>query len=359
VTDAKAAAQSLFGRDSAPEGMQLSPGSMPGQWRVQVTPDQNLQAPNNIPWKTYQGAVRPEVQAYLAKNSPPSLGVPEPGKAAPVLAPRVDNDPDANKNVKVTGWQQTTMPQDTHVGARMVDATSSEVDFGKPMTKEEAAQFFWNRDNVPTSSALEPIPANAKGPVSAWRVTSPNTFDESNPNAQALPLSLRTKMNAQMNDQNRSIPEWIGPNTRAAIKAGKMPPQGVEVKHPKPGISVWREDRGVFWYNEKSGSFQSFPRKPDDNREGTQMWNNWNTSYIMDQGVSPQEAGNKVIADMDDTNRQMMLAYSSALASGRAPEEGFIGVLAKATEVAGMSKSEVIDARREYEAEQSKAVQEK
>ncbi|MDP1914932.1 MAG: hypothetical protein Q8L14_01715 [Myxococcales bacterium] len=348
ITDQNSARRAVFGSDTVPPGLSLE--RRDGGWMLRVEADPAKQAPNNLRWDAYQAGVRPELQAYLSKNLPANLNVPSPGKSAPVLA-EYDADQRA-KQVKVTGWSSGMVIAETLKGPKMIDTTSFDVDFGKKMTKEQAAQFFWDQKKVPMNSTLEAMP-KGKEPASQWRVTQPEQWTTDS-RAKGIHPTLGLHLLKQTNAANQKIPEWIGSKTRAALESKSLPPKGVDVKHPKPGIAVWREGNGVFWYDEKKKTFEAFPRKPGTG-PGTGMWNNWNTSYIMEKGISPREAGPMVVADMHDTNRQMLMAFAQALAGSKSPEQGVIAVAEQAMDVAGKfvdhpmlkGKDDLIEAARE------------
>lgn len=354
ITDERAARRAVFGSETVPPGLSLERkrgflGEPGPDWTVRVEADPTRVAPNNLRWDDYQRGVRPEVQAFLSKHLPANLNVPKPGAAAPVL-PDFDADQQA-KRVKVTGWSQGLVIADTLKGPRMIDARTFDVDFGKKMTREQAAQFFWDQKKVPMNSTLEALP-KGKEPASQWRVTQPEnwTGDE---RAKGIHPTLGLHLTKQTSAENRQIPEWIGKHTRAALESKSLPPKGVEVTRPRPGIAVWREGNGVFWFDEKKKSFEAFPRTPGSG-PGASMWNNWNTHYILKDGLSPREAGPRVVADMADTNRQMLLAFASALTSGKAPSQGGIAVFEQAHSVVGKfvdhpgikGKDDLIDAAR-------------
>ena len=94
------------------------------------------------------------------------------------------------------------------------------------------------------------------------------------------------------------------------------------------------------------------------NGVGSAMWNNWNTSY--ERGISPKDAGPKVVKDMADSNRQMLMAFASALANAQTPGKGFKGVVEMGNEVLGVvkDKGDLIEAAydQEYGAKTKKKV---
>ena len=226
----------------------------------------------------------------------------------------------ARKQVKVTGWDSGLVLVDTLKGPAMERVTTYDVDFGKPMTREQAAWFFWDQKGTPKNGAkLEPIPANAS-PSARWRVTLvPNrTMNEKTPGLNPF---LAENLGRQARAENKRLPEWMPPRTAAAIRNKQLPPAGVTVTRPRPGIAAWEEGGGVFWYDEKKKNVQGFS-KLQGQGPFVDMWNNWHRWHIMKDGMSPAEASPKVLKMIKDTNIEMVFGFAQGLASSKRPERG-------------------------------------
>ncbi|MBL8958102.1 MAG: hypothetical protein JNK82_45440 [Myxococcaceae bacterium] len=335
--DQKAAAMAVFGKESVPEGFELK--RLGNKWEVHIPTKSAASWPNHVKWDRYQAEVKPSVQQQLYANAEAKFNVPKPGIAPKELASPDAAEIEKTKQVKVTGWSSGTTLAETMAGTKSIDVGVYDITTAKPMTQREANEFFYGQKNTPKANGLEPMPKGSKGPWSQWRIMVPHEshtpngiIDGTEKRGPSLPMRLHLLNSASR--ETRQVPEWIGAKTADAIKNKQLPPKGVEVSHPKPGISTWKEGNGVFWFNDKTGQVQGFERKPG-NGVGTKMWNNWNEHYIMKQGLAPDVAAEKTVKDMADTNKQMLMAFAQAMAAGRAPERGLFELGVKAVDVTG------------------------
>ena len=335
AASAKGAAQAIFGKDQAPEGFTLKKYGK--GWEVVIATDPKREWPNDIPWEKYQAEVKPGVQQLHYAGADAKFNVPRPGAAPVQVADPYGAQKEKAKQVTVEGWSSGTTLAETIAGMKSIDVTTYDVRLPKAMTKQEAAQFFFEQNGTPKAHGMEPLPKGSKGPWAQWRVmvpSGPYTPANLDKDAKGMDIHMRLHLAQTSTKEQRQLPAWIGEKTAAAINGKQLPPKGLEVTSPRPGISVWKEGNGVYWFDQKSGQVQGFEKKPGTG-VGAKMWNNWNESRIMNEGMSPADAAVQTVKDMDSTNKQMLMAFAQAMAANRAPGHGVAEIVVKGVDVTG------------------------
>ena len=246
----------------------------------------------------------------------------------PPLAPVVEPRRDLNNNLgfKVTKHYNLDPGQYTtgQLGAIDGKGHGHELQFDKPMTKDEVMQTLYEKNNMPNKGDVKLEPAG-KEPSRTWQVKVMGTGQ----------TRLKSAVFAAFSDSNtqaaKSAPPGVPDGVRAHLENKTIPSDAVAhpkgAKHP-PGAYVW-EEKGhlVYVITDGKGKNGVYEYEVIKLSSTNQQYNKDMRYYMKENGMPPRMALAAFSGQWDELNRMILGGFALALSSGRMPGKNPSGAM--------------------------------